>query len=87
MFGYVPWMHHVRIIQKCKTVQEAIFYIQRTIENGWSRSALDDNLKAGLYYTAGAAITNYTERLPLPQRKFAFLSYSSALLYGGGIKG
>ncbi len=71
VFGYVPWMHHVRIIQKCKTVQEAIFYIQRTIENGWSRSALDDNLKAGLYYTAGAAITNYTERLPLPQGKLA----------------
>ncbi len=71
VFGYVPWMHHVLIIQKCKTVEEAAFYIQRTIENGWSRNALDDNIRSDLYHTAGAAITNYTERLPLPQGKLA----------------
>ena len=46
VFSYVPWMHHVLIIQKCKTAEEAIFYIQRTIENGWSRRALDDNMRA-----------------------------------------
>lgn len=71
VFGYVPWMHHVLIIQKCKTAEEAAFYIQRTIENGWSRNALDDNIRSDLYHTAGAAITNYTERLPLPQGKLA----------------
>lgn len=71
VFGYVPWMHHVLIIQKCKTAEEATFYIQRTIENGWSRNALDDNIRSDLYHITGAAITNYTERLPLPQGKLA----------------
>lgn len=71
VFGYVPWMHHVLIIQKCKTAEEATFYIQHTIENGWSRNALDDNIRSDLYHTVGAAITNYTERLPLPQGKLA----------------
>ena len=28
-FGYVPWMHHIMIIQKCKTIEEALFYIQK----------------------------------------------------------
>ena len=71
VFGYVPWMHHILIIQKCKTAEEAIFYIQRTIENGWSRRALDDNMRSDLYHAAGAAITNYVDRLPLPQGKLA----------------
>lgn len=71
VFSYVPWMHHVLIIQKCKTAEEAIFYIQRTIENSWSRRALDDNMRSDLYHAAGAAITNYTDRLPLPQGKLA----------------
>lgn len=71
VFSYAPWMHHVLIIQKCKTAEEAIFYIQRTIENSWSRRALDDNMRSDLYHAAGAAITNYTDRLPLPQGKLA----------------
>ena len=70
-FGYVPWKHHILIIQRCKTVNEAIFYIRQTIENGWSRRALDDNMRSGLYYATGGAITNYTDRLPLPQGKLA----------------
>ncbi len=71
VFGYVPWMHHVLIIQKCKTAKEALFYIQRTIENGWSRRALDDNVRSDLFHAAGAAVTNYMARLPLPQGKLA----------------
>lgn len=70
-FGYVPWMHHILIIQKCHTVQEAIFYILKTIENGWSRKALEDNIRANLYQSVGSAIANYAERLPLPQGQLA----------------
>ena len=28
VFAYVPWMHHVLIMQKCKSIEEALFYIQ-----------------------------------------------------------
>ena len=31
VFAYVPWMHHILIVQKCKTIPEALFYIKRTI--------------------------------------------------------
>ncbi len=34
----IPWRHHVEIITKCKNVDEALFYVQQTIENGWSRN-------------------------------------------------
>ena len=30
-FAYVPWGHHVMIIQRAKSVEEAVFYIQKEI--------------------------------------------------------
>ena len=64
MFAFVPWMHHVMIIQKAKSVDEALFYIRKTIEGNLSRSALDDCIRADLYHTSGAAVTNFAEKLP-----------------------
>ncbi len=66
-FAYVPWMHHVLIMQKCKTIPEALFYIKRTVEEGLSRNALDNSIRADMYHSIGAAVTNFKEQLPLPQ--------------------
>ncbi|HBC99239.1 MAG TPA: hypothetical protein DC053_07575 [Lachnoclostridium sp.] len=32
----IPWGHQILLIFKCHTVQEALFYINKTLENGWS---------------------------------------------------
>lgn len=50
-FAFVPWMHHVLIIQKSKSIEEALFYIQKTIEGSLSRNALDDIIRADLYHS------------------------------------
>ena len=67
IFAYVPWKHHVLIMQKCKTIEEALFYVRRTVEEGLSRNALDNSIRADMYHSMGAAITNFKERLPVPQ--------------------
>ncbi len=67
VFAFVPWKHHVLIVQKCQTVPEALFYIKRTIEEGLSRNALDNSIRADAYHSMGGAITNFEEALPLPQ--------------------
>ncbi|MDR0540638.1 MAG: DUF1016 N-terminal domain-containing protein [Dysgonamonadaceae bacterium] len=36
----IPWGHQKCIIDKCKSVHEALFYVQKTIKNGWSRAIL-----------------------------------------------
>ena len=36
IFGFVPWRHHVEIVTKCKTIEEALFYVRKTIEESWS---------------------------------------------------
>lgn len=71
LFGYVPWRHHVEIITKCKSVPEALFYIRKTIEEGWSRNTLINCIKADLYHKEGTAVTNFSERLPGLQGKLA----------------
>ena len=71
VFGFVPWRHHVEIVTKCKTIEEALFYVRKTIEESWSRSVLIDNIKAHLYQSLGNALTNFAEKLPTIQGKLA----------------
>lgn len=70
-FAKVPWRHHVEIIKKCKSVEEALFYIHKTIEGNWSRSVLESHLESGLYKAHGKAITNFSSKLPVPQGNLA----------------
>ena len=51
-FAFVPWGHHVEIVSKCETIEEAVFYIEKTIQEGWSRATLQNSLKADLYHKA-----------------------------------
>lgn len=38
IFGMVPWRHRVEIISKCKDVDEAMFYVKQTVDEGWSKN-------------------------------------------------
>ncbi|MDR1123467.1 MAG: PDDEXK nuclease domain-containing protein [Elusimicrobiota bacterium] len=67
----IPWFHNVQIFTKCKSIKEAIFYVQKTIENGWSRAVLMNFLEADLYSAQGKAITNFKAKLPKPQSDLA----------------
>ena len=49
---------------KCKSVAEAWFYLNKTIENGWSRSVPLNFLDTQLYLRQGKAITNFERVLP-----------------------
>ncbi len=68
-FALVPWRHHVEIITRCKSIEEAVFYIGQTIEKGLSRSALINCIKANLFEHQGKIINNFSEHLPALQSK------------------
>lgn len=67
----IPWGQNLQIISKCKTENEAIYYVFKTIENGWSRAVLTHQIECGLYGRSGKAITNFSEHLPKPQSDLA----------------
>lgn len=71
VFSFVPWRHHIEITTKCKDIDEALFYIQQTINEGWSRNTLDNCLRADLYHTQGGAISNFSDYLTPKQSKLA----------------
>lgn len=70
-FALVPWKHHVAIISKSKSLDEALFYIDQVIAGNWSRSRLEDEIKSDLYARQGKAITNFSRTLELPQQQLA----------------
>jgi len=67
----IPWGHHVQIFTKCKCVQEAMFYVQKTIKNGWSRAMLMNFIEADLYNSQGKALNNFDRLLPDVQSELA----------------
>ena len=68
-FALVPWRHHVEIITKYKSIDEALFYVSKTIEQGLSRNALINCIKANLYEHQGKIVNNFINHLPALQSK------------------
>lgn len=63
VFGIVPWKHHILIASKSSSIEEAFYYLQRTIDEGLSRSELEDLFADDAYTTQGKALTNFSQRL------------------------
>ena len=67
----IPWGHNLHIITKCKDINQALFYVQQTIANSWSRTVLVHQIESQLYKRTGKALTNFSKTLPKPQSDLA----------------
>lgn len=70
-FFSIPWGHHILIMQRCKEMDKAMFYIRKTLENNWSRSVLDWQIDSNLFERQGKAVSNFSLTLPKPQSDLA----------------
>jgi predicted nuclease of restriction endonuclease-like (RecB) superfamily len=71
LVGQIPWGQNVVIISKSKSIEEAVFYSNKTIENNWSRSVLLHQIELDFYERHGKAITNFIKTLPTPHSELA----------------
>ena len=71
LFACVPWKHHVEIITKCESIEEALFYLKLTVQESLSKQGLLNCIKANLYVSKGGAVTNFKDKLQLPQAQLA----------------
>jgi predicted nuclease of restriction endonuclease-like (RecB) superfamily len=69
--GQLPWSHIKILLDKVSEYKEALFYINQTIENGWSRDGLALQIKSDLFSRQGSAISNFKNTLPEPQSDLA----------------
>lgn len=68
----IPWGHHRCLIDKYKQEPaKAFFYVQKTIEEGWSRETLLHFIATDLYEREGKALTNFTRTLPTETSELA----------------
>ena len=63
----IPWGHNIVIITKCKKIETALFYVGKTVENGYSRAVLVHQIESGLHLRVAGAISNF-------ERKASFYS-------------
>lgn len=71
IFGIVPWKHHLLLTSKCKSIEEAFYYMARTIDEGLSKRELEDILDNDDFNKQGKAITNFASLLPANQNQLA----------------
>ncbi len=64
--GLIPWGHNVTVINKIKDVSKALWYVNKSVEQGWSRDILLNQIEYDLYKREVTVnkITNYKDTLP-----------------------
>lgn len=67
----IPWGHNVRVLDSVKNSVERQWYIDQTIQHGWSRNVLVHQIASGLFHRQGKAQTNFDRTLPEPQSALA----------------
>ncbi|RLD59512.1 MAG: DUF1016 domain-containing protein [Bacteroidetes bacterium] len=66
LVAQIPWGHNMLIISKSQNINEAIFYLNETLENNWSRDILGLQIESDLFKRKGNAVTNFSHSLPQP---------------------
>lgn len=67
----ITWYHNQTILDKVKLHQERQWYIEKTLENGWSRNVLVMHIEAKSHLKLGKAQTNFSVTLPNPTSDLA----------------
>ena len=69
----IPWGHTVVLLDKFSDNTIRNWYVEKTIENGWSRNVLIHQIESGLYKRQAMSekISNFENRLASPQSELA----------------
>lgn len=67
----LTWYHHCTLLDKIKDKETRLFYIHKTVENGWSRNVMLHQIESGLHVRIGTSINNFALTLPSPQSDLA----------------
>ncbi|MCD4715342.1 MAG: DUF1016 N-terminal domain-containing protein [Desulfobacterales bacterium] len=56
----LPWEHNILLIQKVKDINKRHWYMQQTIQNGWSRNIVALQIDGNAYEQQGKAVKKMT---------------------------
>ena len=69
----IPWGHNITLMDKIEDEKIRVWYIEKSLENGWSRNVLIHQIESGLYERQAVAdkVSNFEKLLPSPQSELA----------------
>lgn len=67
VLAQITWYHNIAILEKLKSLEERLWYAQKTVEQGWSRNVLVLQIESELFQRQGNAVTNFEQTLPPSQ--------------------
>lgn len=69
----IPWGHIMKLLDKTKPGEAREWYLNATVENGWSQHVLDHQIDVRLYERQALAgkITNFSRTLPEPNSELS----------------
>lgn len=77
----LPWFHIVLLITKLDDPGLREWYARQTIEQGWSRASLSQQIKNRLHLRQANAVTNFPGRLPEAQSALAHETLKDPYLF------
>ena len=55
--GQIPWGHNILLMEKVKNLPTRLWYMQQSIEQGWSRDVLTAMIKGKAHERQGQAVS------------------------------
>lgn len=77
----LPWFHNVLLMEKVKDLPTRLWYMQQTLQNGWSRNILYLQIDSHAHARQGKAITNFTSLLPPAQSDLAIQALKDPYIF------
>lgn len=62
--GEIGWGHNIAIIDKCKSLEESLFYMEMSKKYGWTRNVLIHHIEGRSYQQYLLGQTNFDKTLP-----------------------
>ena len=64
LVAQIPWTHNIILIEKIKDKKLRYWYIQKVLENGWSKDVMSLMIKSELHKREGSLVSNFQNVLP-----------------------
>ena len=62
----IPWFHHAVLMEKVKDQAARFWYMEQTLQQGWSRDTMQQMIKNQAHTRQGVSTNNFDRTLPAP---------------------
>jgi predicted nuclease of restriction endonuclease-like (RecB) superfamily len=77
----IPWGHNILLMDKVKDHSIRTWYMEQTIQNGWSRDVLSSMIKNDVFHRQGSLTNNFQLTLPKPQSDLALQTMKDPYIF------